>query len=661
MLAAAGCGGSGLVGSKLPLERVVVYRNGIAYFERGGKVSEDKVVFKMQGQTVNDFLATLAVMERGGSSVRAAAFPLNDEEAPLQCDPDPAQTARERSAELGPQATPLRGCTKDELHDMRKVVLSLDGEDHDLQVGYVASSPVWRPSYRLVMGEGTGGALQAWGIVQNMSGEDWKNVHLSLVAGAPLAFNAELSRSTVPPRPSVTDNGEVINSVPTAETSLERRPMPAPPPAMNAEEAMPADNADEMEAMADAVGSAAPRATTPGLAGGGRARAKAASPKAEAMKKDRAGNRAQMFGEGAVAAAPVAPARVVPSGPRNMQALAAVTSDQASTRYDLPAPVTVPDRSATMVMLLAKNVGGEIAYLYAPDGGVPDSSSHPFRVARFKNETGGALERGPIAVFDKGAFVGQGLVEPLPTGATTTVPFALDRSLGIRSSRKYDNRDERVSKIENGQLTLKHDATTLTTYEIENGGDKKAKLLIKHGRMAGSRLNNAPAETEDNVAAGNALLPAMVEAKSKRDFVVEERSTQERVHNWNEAASESAVQKLLASNELDAVSKQKLEGAWALFTASKSLRERTSKLSEEEQGLQRQSAETRSNLQAIEKNPVAAKLRGELTKRLTEIAAKLDKVQKELVENRAKLSENDVRFREAVREIRFYAKEGSAG
>ena len=40
-----------------------------------------------------------------------------------------------------------------------------------------------------------------------------------------------------------------------------------------------------------------------------------------------------------------------------------------------------------------------------PDPGVPDSYSHPFRVVRFTNASKGLLERGPIAVFEKGSFL----------------------------------------------------------------------------------------------------------------------------------------------------------------------------------------------------------------------------------------------------------------
>src|SRR5262245_3186881 len=77
----------------LSLRKVVIYRNGIGYFERGGRVQSDSVQFKVRKDEVGDFLATLAVLERGGSSVRSASFPLEvekDEPPPMPPTPQMA-------------------------------------------------------------------------------------------------------------------------------------------------------------------------------------------------------------------------------------------------------------------------------------------------------------------------------------------------------------------------------------------------------------------------------------------------------------------------------------------------------------------------------------------------------------------------------------------
>ncbi|MGH1348019.1 MAG: hypothetical protein ACRBN8_41070 [Nannocystales bacterium] len=58
-----------------------------------------------------------------------------------------------------------------------------------LGLGYVAESPVWRTSYRVVLGTGDKrGALQGWALVHNDTDEDWKNVDIELVNGRPASF-----------------------------------------------------------------------------------------------------------------------------------------------------------------------------------------------------------------------------------------------------------------------------------------------------------------------------------------------------------------------------------------------------------------------------------------------------------------------------------------
>src|SRR5262245_49333031 len=72
-----GChGGPDVQAPALALRRVVIYRNGVAYFERAGRGDTNQVTFRGRNEKVGDFVATRAVMEQGGSSVRSASFPV---------------------------------------------------------------------------------------------------------------------------------------------------------------------------------------------------------------------------------------------------------------------------------------------------------------------------------------------------------------------------------------------------------------------------------------------------------------------------------------------------------------------------------------------------------------------------------------------------------
>jgi hypothetical protein len=543
--------------------------------------------------------------------------------------------------------------TDDQKKGLETVVLSLDGKAHDLQVGYVAESPVWRPSYRLVVHPAGEADLQAWGIVENLSGEDWKNVKLSLIAGAPLAFRAELGTPVIPPRPTVTDEGEVIAAVPHGETSLAQEP---PPPQPVASAPAPAESESEDINTLGLVGGPAHGAGTgaaqgigignfrgrPSGGGGGGARKAAARVRS---------SEASVQPAPPPPSAPKAEARASISPPRNLRSLAAIAVEGSATRYDLPLPVTIPDRSATMVMLLSRQVSGEALFLFAPDGGVADSHNHPFRVGRFTNGTAGVLERGPIAVFEEGAFLGQGMLDPLPAGATATVPFALERSIAVDLDHEVDERGERVAKIENGELTIERERVTQTKYRLRNGGDLPAKLLVKHPRITGARLFAPPPGTEDNVGTGTALVPTTVSARGTVELVVDERATERQGADWFSTIADNAVKGYIADPKAEGGVVQKLSAAWTVRNDIVKRRDERNRLERENSDLSRAAEETRRNLHAIERNKTAEALRQKLTARLAENATRLDDINRKVVELDSKLSEAGVRFSEAIRDI----------
>ncbi len=729
-------------GPTLPLRRVVVYRNGIGYFERQGQVHDDEVQFRVAQREVGDFLATLAVMERGGSSVRAAAFPMPEE--------------RPESAPPGPE-------------ERRTVRLSLDGREHDLLVGYTVETPIWRPSYRLVF-DGHTAQVQAWGIVQNLSGEDWRDVRLSLVAGAPVSFRSELAQPVVPPRPVVTDQGAVIDAVPTSETTLAQdgsavaTATPAPPGGP-----MAGDSIGEafgygglgltgagvggggvgegtiglgnIGALGHGAGTGSGQGYGAGAGRGLRGRRLSAplvrpappevtgllSPEAIrrvvlrnlgqiahcheqalALQPDAAGrvvvrfiigpngsvlgSNAQQVAYPASAAAQcmanavrrwqfptpegggvvtvsfpfnlsapeedtrsdnapassVEPTPRATSSPRNVASLAALAVQGGATRYDLPNPVTVPDRSATMVMLAAREIPGEQMYLFAPDPGVADSSSHPFHVARFENRTGALLERGPLAIFEEGAFLGQGMLDALPDGATTTVPFALERALAVESTPVDAVEGARLVSMHRAEITVERFNVLRTTWRVRNGMDREARVMLRQP-LASAELFEPPQGTERSN--GNALVPLTVPGRGHAEVVVTTRAPfTDRVALDDDRGAEAIEQHLRDAHPAEPVARA-LRTALDLRRDLATMTTQRDELTRRRDDLQRNTEETRENLRAIQRNPQAADLRAQLTARLGRIATEVDQLTRRIVELDTQMSERRVRLDETVREI----------
>ena len=91
-------------------------------------------------------------------------------------------------------------------HDTQKKAVSLHfaGEGkRKVQVGYVIETPIWKTSYRLVLGEKEKPYLQGWAMVENPTDEDWAGVKMALISGRPISFKMDLYNPLFINRPVV--------------------------------------------------------------------------------------------------------------------------------------------------------------------------------------------------------------------------------------------------------------------------------------------------------------------------------------------------------------------------------------------------------------------------------------------------------------------------
>src|SRR3982751_2778929 len=90
-------------------------------------------------------------------------------------------------------------------HDSQKKAVSLHfaGEGkRKVEVGYVIENPIWKTSYRLVLGKDEP-FLQGWAVVENPTDEDWTGVTMALVSGRPISFKMDLYNPLYVGRPTV--------------------------------------------------------------------------------------------------------------------------------------------------------------------------------------------------------------------------------------------------------------------------------------------------------------------------------------------------------------------------------------------------------------------------------------------------------------------------
>jgi outer membrane protein OmpA-like peptidoglycan-associated protein len=150
------------------LSRVILYQNGIGYFERAGHVGGDTLKLAFARGELDDVLKTLTVIDRLGASVATVDVPQTKTDA----------------ITLG--------------------VRMASGRVHDLRVSYAVPTPTWKAAYRVVLDDNPTGLLQGWAMVNNVSQEDWNDVNLTLATGAPMSLSLDLHTPEFAKRPDAT-------------------------------------------------------------------------------------------------------------------------------------------------------------------------------------------------------------------------------------------------------------------------------------------------------------------------------------------------------------------------------------------------------------------------------------------------------------------------
>ena len=554
-LGTVGCGTTQttFVKSDTTLGRVVVYRNGVAYFERYADVQGDSLKLNVPQDKVDDFLKSLTVVDAVTGEPAPISYPSN----------------------------PTGGGTIDMKVGVGKP--GAPGSSRRLRLSYVTEAPSWKPSYRVVVSKTGKVDLQGWAIVDNTSGEDWKDVKLGVGASSAMSFRFDLKGLRLVERETLRENdlfaqappmggaaygqqdGQAVNHRVVADVTdetitnserEERRRMelaanqpsaypttpaaigggraatsskPGPQPMTqngsahgNAYGGAPPPAADPIQRMAQSLRGTANTIVVEGYAS-------SADKDKNAASLDRANKlRDQLVRNGLDPNKVVAlgkgeqqgrggGARIVEAPVMDQQRKKAEDGKEVSTQggearpadgspahaqnggsepigtshFESTVAMTVAKGTSAMVSILRSETDGEVVYLYDPES-PRGNTQYPFKTLRFRNPTDSALESGPVSVFGDGRFVGEGLADPIPARSVAFVPFALDRQIVVE--RKDAERDDisKIITVQRGVFSTQLQHTKKATFTLYNRLPEKATVYLRHTVAQGYKLTKSP-------------------------------------------------------------------------------------------------------------------------------------------------------------------------
>jgi len=162
--------------------------------------------------------------------------------------------------------------------------------------------------------------------------------------------------------------------------------------------------------------------------------------------------------------------------------------------YGFSTPITVKRGESAMLPFVQQKIDARKLLIYSESYG-----KNPMSAAELTNSTGKTLDGGPITVFDANSYAGEALVETLKAGDKRLISYAVD--LGTRITTAFDSSEEVVREIHirRGIMTTRLSVKETKTYTIHNVDQKAKTLVIEHPERSGYKLlNMKPAETTTN-------------------------------------------------------------------------------------------------------------------------------------------------------------------
>ncbi|TAJ38332.1 MAG: DUF4139 domain-containing protein [Reyranella sp.] len=433
--------------------------------------------------------------------------------------------------------------------DARTIELSTRGTGkRTVRVAYIVEAPVWKASYRLTLGadpSAARSALQGWATIENLSGQDWKNVELTLVSGRPVAFRQALYNAYYVTRPEV-----------------------------------PVEVAGRL---------------VPGIDRGGvqaDQRSKASSPPMPAPAPYRAQQERTML-----------PAATPPPPPPVAAAADQIEASDAATQvvFKFPRAVSVDNGRTLSIPIIDRQVPAMRMALYQAD----TAARNPLAAIRLTNDGESGLPPGIITIYerDKGgsvAYVGDARLSGFPVGETRLLAYALDEKIIIERDVSQADRLA-TGTISQGVLKLSRIVRQTTTYRVRGPAKEPRQLVVVQRRLPGWTLTKPDAKGID-ISEGNYRIPfALPGGDQTQTFeVVQEQAQQQELRLVDGAADQIRVYAL--AREFDAKTRDALAKVLQLQQSVAEAERKGKQVDTERQQIVQEQARLRENLARVPAN-----------------------------------------------------------
>jgi hypothetical protein len=271
--------------------------------------------------------------------------------------------------------------------------------------------------------------------------------------------------------------------------------------------------------------------------------------------------------------------------------------------YSLAAPVTIHKNESAMVPILQQEFPAEHVTLWS------EREPTPLRAVWLDNNSKLTLDSGSFSIFESGEFAGEGLLDPIHPGEKRLLSYATDQAVRVKITARDGKRTLHHIAIQRGVIVETHMDVASVTYSATNSADVDRVVLVEH-----TRSNNGWTLDDglkaDETAPNLYRFKVPVAAHSTAKLEVRERGPEKTSVALNANEDQTGYLLDLVKREPDAL--EKLKPVIDAQTALADLDRRIDESKKAEQTASADEARDRENLTALKGNDAAKRFVDEL-------------------------------------------------
>jgi hypothetical protein len=291
--------------------------------------------------------------------------------------------------------------------------------------------------------------------------------------------------------------------------------------------------------------------------------------------------------------------------------------------YRIDRPVSVERDRSALIPIVQTQMDGERVAVYNE----AVRQDRPYSGVLLKNHTNLTLENGSITVIEGNAYAGEALMERLKPKEQRLISFALDLGTHVRV-RPVQNREAvKLVKIINGVFQIHYFTSNERLYQISNQTDRPKVLYIEYPIRDGWQLSANTPKPEYSTQRYHRF---RVELKpfDEKELTIAERQPLMESYSLT-SLTRPQLELFLTRRYIDAATKTKLERLIDLRSQITQIDEKLEGFEDEEESISTDQKRLRENIEALSKTPEAKQLITRYIQKADEQETRLEQINKE--------------------------------